>query len=844
MTLASPDPLRHVQILPNSRALLVDGQPASVGGRAFDLLVALTERADRVVTKHELMDLVWPDVIVEENNLQVQISALRRLLGPAAIATVPGRGYRFTAPLDEAAPPPAPSRAAAAPRAQASNLPSTSAALIGREADLSALARLLADARLVTVVGTGGIGKTRLVQACAADLHGQRHDGTWWVELALLPPGSNADAVAAAVARALDLRVEAGQAGVERVCSVLCDQRLLLLLDNCEHLLAGAAAFGAALLRTAPAVTLLATSQEPLHLAGEQVYRLPLLALPEDADLVHAEQYGAVALFVARARAADPRFALGEHNRAAVVDICRHLDGLPLAIELAAARVALLGVEGVRSRLGERLRLLTRARRDAAARQQTLRASLEWTLGLLDAPEQAVYRRLGVFVGGFTMELAQRVAADAAIDRWAVLDHLASLVDKSLVSVDAAEPPRYSLLESAREFALERLERHAETEATRAAHAEALRETVAHVEALYFESDAYGAAQTQLVRELDNLRAALAWARANAHSELAIALLGLSCRLWNRCGLAGTASELFSAIAGSVDAQRVPAAVEAAFWLGSVIVAPELPLPDLARAADRCIELWRDLGDTRRLAYALGWRAIVNAQRDRLDPARVDLIEAKDLERADWPHLLRAWRLAALCSVQTRAGEVEPARATRQAAIAIVRASGDHPNIQFNLRKLADADLAAGDFEALMRSSQDLIDDARAHGPLWAARLGLGYQAVALIAAGRHDEAEAAAVEALPAWRAAGWTTWLLDHLVGLAAARGQARGAAQLLGHCDRRYAEAGRPRRAAEQRAITAAIAAMRNTLDEARIAQYRAEGQALDEHSALAAALGRAA
>ncbi len=472
--------------------------------------------------------------------------------------------------------------------------------------------------------------------------------------------------------------------------------------------------------------------------------------------------------------------------------------------------MALLGVEGVRSRLGERLRLLTSARRDAAARQQTLRASLEWTLGLLDAPDQAVYRRLGVFVGGFTMALAQRVAADAAIDRWAVLDHLASLVNKSLVSVDAAEPPRYSLLESAREFALELLERCAETAATRAAHAAALRETVAQVDDLYYASDAYGAAQTQLVRELDNLRAALDWARANAHSELAIALAGLSCRLWNRCGLAGTASELFSTMAASVDAAGVPAAVEAAFRLASVVVAPEAPLPDLERAADRCIELWRGLDDTPRLAYALGWRAIVNAQRDRLDAARVDLIEAEALERSDWPHLLRAWRLVALCSVQTRAGESASARATRQAAIAIVRASGDHPNIQFNLRKLADADLAAGDVEALMRSSQDLIDDARAHGPLWAARLGQGYQAVALIAAGRLDEAAAAALEALPAWRAAGWTAWLLDHLVALAAARGQARGAALLLGHCERCYADAGRVRRAAEQRAIDGALAA----------------------------------
>ena len=845
MNLASHDRPR-LRILPERRALLVNGQPAALGSRAFDLLVALSERGERIVAKHELMDLVWPDVVVEENNLQVQISALRRLLGPDAIATVPGRGYRFTAQLDDAAPAISPVQTPPRPTPQLSNLaalPSAGAALIGRDADLHSLDALLQQARLVTLVGTGGIGKTRLALACAERLRARQADGVWFADLAQLPRDSDADAVAAAVARALDLRVDAGQAGLDRVCAVLREQRLLLLLDNCEHVLAGAATFCAALLRAAPALTLLATSQEPLHLADEQVYRPPLLALPADADLAHAEQYGAVALFVARAQAASPRFALDQHNRAGVVDLCRQLDGLPLAIELAAARVALLGVEGLRSRLGERLRLLTGARRDATTRQQTLRASLEWTQGLLGADEQAVYRRLGVFVGGFTMELAQRVAADASIDRWAVLDHLASLVDKSLVAADAADPPRYSLLESAREFALEQLERHAETAATQAAHAAALHETAAGIEALFFDSDDYGRAQTRFVHEFGNLRTALAWARQQGQYGLAVALLGRSCRLWNRCGLAGTASELFAAVAEEIATTALPPADEAAFWLGSVIVAAESPRPALALAADRCTELWRGLADARRLAHALAWRAIVQAQRDNLDAARADLAEAQTLEHADWPHLLRAWRLTALCGLHMRAGELDAARTVRQSAIALARASGDHPNLQFGLRKLADADLAAGDFDALMRSSQDLIDDARDHGPLWAGRLGQGYQAVALIAAGRLDEAEAAALEALPAWRAAGWTAWLLDHLVALAAARGQVRGAAQLLGHSDRCYTEAGRVRRAAEQHTIDAALATLRRQLDGAAIAQCRVEGAALDEPAAVSAALGRA-
>ena len=856
MTPASEAPRPRIQIRPEQRQLLIDGEPAVLGARAFDLLHSLAERSDRVVGKHELMDLVWPTVVVEENNLQVQISTLRKLLGPGAIATVPGRGYRFTATLDSSAEAPA-SRPAPPPRTPVLRLPADAGALIGRDTHLRTLASLLGDARLVTLVGTGGIGKTRLAQACAASLREQHADGVWQVELAALPRASAADAIAVAVARALDLRFEAGQANADAVAAVLRTQRLLLLLDNCEHVLEGVASLCATLLRAAPGVKLLATSQEPLNLAEEQVYRLPLLALPGDGELAQAAAFGAVALFVARARAADPRFVLDDNNRGTVVDICRHLDGLPLAIELAAARVPLLGVEGVRTRLDERLRLLVGGRRDVAARQQTLRASLEWSQSLLDAAEQAVFRRLGVFVRGFTVELAQHVAADDApgatgppqvsltppgqlIDRWAVLDHLASLVDKSLVVADASDPPRYSLLESAREFALAQLALAGETQATLAAHAAAMRAAVARVEALYFETNDYGPAQSKLVFELDNLRAALAWARAGGHDETAVALLGMSCRLWNRCGLAGTASALFAELASKVD-ERVPPALAAVFWLGMVIVAPESPPPLVIEAADRCVTLWRGLGDTRRLAYALGWRAIVNCQRERLDAARTDLAEAETLEQDSWPMLVRVRRLVALCSLHTRAAEPERARALRQQALALVRASGDHPNIQFNIRKLADADLAAGDFDALMRSSEALIEDAREHGPLWAARLGQGYRAVALIAAGRYREAAAAAREGLPAWRAAGWTGWLLDHLAWLAAAGGQHREAAQLLGFCDLLYERAGRERRAAEQRAVAAALAALRRSgASEGELEQWRKAGRVLDEDHALAAVL----
>lgn len=820
-------PMAALRLEPQRRLALLAGQPLALGARAFDLLQALAERRDRVVTKNELMDLVWPDVVVEENNLQVQISSLRKALGPNAITTVPGRGYRLTAELQT------PIAVAETPRTDKPAAPLD--ALIGRKDDLAQLATLLRSARLITLAGPGGIGKTRLALAAAAAARAEYADGVTVADLAPLPKDADAEAIAAAVARALDLRFDVGQASTQTLAFAVRHQSLLLVLDNCEHLLAGAAALTSVLLATAPGLHVLATSQEPLNLADEHVMRLPLLALPPPEDLDNAHHYGAVALFVARAVAADRRFVLTTALRAAVVDICTRLDGLPLAIELAAARVPTLGLAGLQARLDERLRLLTGGRRDAAARQQTLRASLEWSLALLTPDELSVFRSLGVFAGGFTVELAQDVANTAAIDRWDVLDLLASLVDKSLVVVDAADPPRYSLLESTRALALELLQAAGEHEAKRAAHAEAVLAALQRVDTLFYASNDYSAAQSHLLREIENLRAALAWCEERGDTAMAIALMGPSGRLWNRCGLAGEGSARFAALAPMVNDQ-VAAPNAAAFWLSMVVVAPESPPAAVVAAASAAVEAYRALEDRPRWAYALCWRAIVAGQRGELDQAARDVAATAALDEPGWPPLLRAMILLAECSLHTRRGDATRARAVREAALVLVRASGDHPNIQFNLRKLADADLAAGDFDALMRSSQALIADARDHGPAWAARLGEGYRAVALLAAGHLDEAADAARVALPAWRAAGWTGWLIDHLAWLAAARGRAALAAQLLGCADALHARVGRERRVSEHRAVEATLRLVKDTLPAHELDQWRRAGQELDEDAAL--------
>ena len=519
-----------LELQPDQRRLLADGRPVALGPRAFDVLLALAERAGQLVSKNDLLDLVWPGLVVEENNLQVQISTLRKVLGPQAIATIPGRGYRLAlAPDDasaqatksESAPPASPAGSAALP-----DFPTELPALYGRSEDVAAVRDLIRRHALVTVVGSAGIGKTRLAQAVAHELRGEFADGARLVELA---PLADPDLVGATVARALGLAVGDPHTALDLTVQALASQSLLLVLDNCEHLLEAVDRVVAALRKGAPRVHVLATSQELLRHPDEHVYRLGALALPAEVTAARAREAGAIELFAARVQALEPRFLVDEANVAAVVDICRRLDGIPLAIELAAARVPLLGVEGVRNRLDERFRLLTAGSRLALRRHQTLRAALEWSYSLLSEPEQRIFDGLGVFAGGFSLESAQRLATDAEIDEWAVLDHLGALIDKSLVIADGGSA-RYRMLETTRAFALERLAARGETLPMLRRHAEVM---LTLFERFFRDITAGGASPGELLKrlgaDLDNLRGAIHWSSGlDGDLRTAIALLGAS----------------------------------------------------------------------------------------------------------------------------------------------------------------------------------------------------------------------------------------------------------------------------------------------------------------------------
>lgn len=637
MTPEAPVTFGRFEWRPAQRCLFVDGQPAPLRARAIDVLDTLIAHRDRVVSKNELLQIVWQGLVVEENNLQVHVSALRKVLGAAHITTVPGRGYRFTAALNGTAPSTASAGSPSSATAAASRLPPEATPLIGREADLPVLAALVRANRLVSVVGPGGVGKTRLALAAARELQAEWPDGAWLVELAPVSEGSH---LPHALAQAL--QVDAGD--VQQIARQLQDRRMLLVLDNCEHVLEAAAAFVEALLGQAGASHVLVTSQEPLHLAGEQLFRTQPLAVPARGETPDPG-LGALRLFAERARAADPRFVLDAGNVAAAADVCRQLDGLPLAIELAAARVPLLGARGLAERLDERLRLLRQGTHGVPGRHRTLRAALEWSHSLLSQEERAVFRRLSVFVGGFPLELAQQVATDDVIDAWSVLDTLGALVDKSLVTVDAAETPRYRLLESARVFALEQLAASGEVDRVRRRHAQAVCAFFVQAAEQRFGEDGHATLAEYMARttaDVDNARAALAWTEQSADWTTAVTLAGAAAPAFRQLGLTIEIGHRMQALAPHAD-DAVPPAHASFFW-GMLKVAGLLmgmTTREMIACAQRAVDLSRRSGSRHRLLDALYMLGMGLAGEGRFDDARSVSHEMKGLDRPGDPPRLR-----------------------------------------------------------------------------------------------------------------------------------------------------------------------------------------------------------
>ncbi len=764
-----------------------------------------------------------------EHDVSRLIASLDALLGP------------------KAPPLPAPADAREAP---SSNLPRQLTSFVGRADDVAEIAALIERSALVTLVGAGGAGKTRCAVQVGAALLDGLGDGVWFVDLA---PLSDPTLVTGATALALGVPESPNRSPLDTVLAYLKRKRLLLVLDNCEHVIAEVRTVASAILRGCPDVRILATSREALGIAGEEVYRLPSLAVPPPNAVTAAEiaRCGAVELFVDRARSAEKRFTLTDENAPSVAEICRRLDGIPLALELAAARIKMLSPQQLAQRLDERFRVLTGGDRSALPRQQTMRALIDWSYDLLTEAEKAIFRRLSIFAGGFTLETASAVCADDALDELAVLDLLTSLADKSLVQSELRDTgTRYRLLESTRQYASEKLMAAGEHEAVARAHASACLALAERLDRSWEVTPNYEwLAQAQ--PELENWRAALEWALGSG-GDVHLGQQLASVLHWGRRGLAPDGRRWVRLAQASVDAQTDPAIATA---LDMAQGALDLSLnlhTDAYAIAQRALDRHRELDDPLGNAQAKRLAGAALASLGRCSEGELLLEEALAAFRRLGARKSAAGTLESLGIARSLVDDVAGARtryAEARAAAVQIGADGLMASVTLNL---AELEFRNGDAFAAIRFAGEAVAGFRAGNNALAVAVVLCNMAMYLVALGRYDEARSSAREALPTLRDAQdgvQVSLVLQHLAAIAALRPigdpeapqQARlRAARLVGYVDARMASLGARRYDTDQREQDRVLSALRDALGEVRLPELMAAGRNWTEDQAVAQAL----
>jgi predicted ATPase/class 3 adenylate cyclase/DNA-binding CsgD family transcriptional regulator len=610
------------------------------------------------------------------------------------------------------------------------HLPVQLTSFVGRDSEMNELRQLFADNRVVTLTGAGGVGKTRLAIQVAAAMAGEFGGGVWYVDLA---PITDPELVGVTVARALGLPDQPGRSTMDTVLRFVRDRQMLVVLDNCEHLLDASAELVVALLSGALRLTLLATSREAIGVAGEVSWRVPSLSLDGEA----------IDLFADRARHARPDFTVTDDNAAAVGEICARLDGVPLAIELAAARVRALSLPEILDSLHDRFRLLTGGARTAVRRQQTLRASVDWSHALLTQPERVLFRRLAVFFGGFDLDAAQAVAGGGDLERYQVLDQLTLLVDKSLVMADnTGDRTRYRLLETVRQYTLEKLGESGEADAVRSRHRDYYTALAAVLDAPAGRD--YERRLEQANIEIDNLRAAFGWSRENSDIELALALASSLQPLWQARGRLREGLAWFDTVLADDNAQHVEvtAVMRTRALADRALLAILMGAPDSLDQAQQALAMAREVNDPALLARALtacGFTAVAQ------NVAGPYFAEAIGLTRA----LGDPWRLSQILGWQARgavvAGDPIAVRAAAEEGRDLAEAIGD----RFASRRcrwcLGVAQVFKGDLAGAVAQFAAVAAEAEAAHDVFHTAQSLAVQGFALAFQGETGAARAAA---------------------------------------------------------------------------------------------------
>jgi predicted ATPase/DNA-binding winged helix-turn-helix (wHTH) protein len=690
----------------DERRLLRSGTPVPLEPRTFDVLVALVENAGHLVTKNELFDCVWGKVIVEEAALQVQVSALRKILGRDAIRTVTGHGYRFVVDLARDAPTAFEAGSVAGPR---HNVPHPLTSFIGRESEIAELKSLLKTTRLLTLMGAGGCGKTRLAIEMAQSTLEQFPDGAWHVELASL---ADPELVEQTVGTVFRIKEVPGKSRTTALTDHLAPKNLLLVLDNAEHVLATCAGLIGTVLSQCPTVTILVTSREALRIPGEMTYRVPSLSVPHQGqDTTHDQIIGceSVRLFVERAHLVRPHFAITLQNMRAVASICRGLDGIPLAVELAAARVRSMTAEEIEQRLDQRFSLLTSGSRIALPRHRTLQAMIDWSHDLLSRPEQALLCRVSIFSGGWTLQAAEYVCADQEIDRSNVLPVLSSLVDKSFVIADEFEgATRYRLLETVRQYAWHRLRERGGEAHWQRRHLAHFVEVAKGFEPLLLTFGQHSAL-AKVETEHDNLRVALAWS-CSAEGD-ASAGLNLAASVWRFWWNRGYLAEGRAYLAGVLARAPIEVSVSrvSAFHGAGVLAWVQSDFPAARNFAEECVAMSRQIGDRQRTAAALRLLGTIASEQGDQLPARDLFRECLAINRESGDRRAIAASLNMLAKLSKNLRDIPEAQTLHEQALALRRELGDRWGIAASLANLAGLARIRGDFPAARTLAEESL---------------------------------------------------------------------------------------------------------------------------------------
>lgn len=714
------------------------------------------------------------------------------------------------------------------------NLPLQLTSFFGREEEVEQIESALGAARLVTLVGSGGVGKTRLSLQAGADLLEMFHDGVWFVDLAVVRGDA---AVPRAIAEVVHAQQDLESEPLSAIVTALRSKQLLLILDNCEHVIAAAASAVEVILRGCPSLRVLATSREGIGIAGERIIRVPSLATPAPATVFSAAgalRYGAVALFVDRAQAVNEAFALTDENYELVLELCRRLDGIALAIELAAARLKALSLQQLATRLNERFRLLTGGSRTALARQQTMRALIDWSYDLLGEAERTAFRRSAVFAGSFSLDAASSICSNQQGDAWDVVDVLVSLVEKSMITCElAGSEQRYRLLESARQYALERLTASGEEDGVRERHAAYFRDLSIESESRYFSAP-LKLWLASVDPEADNVRTALQWTIEKDDWENAAAISGAFLWYWTHGKQLTIPIKTLQGILAH--GESLTRRSLARCWYALSYLLGQAGDENGSRAAaEKALDIAEREGDRVALAHALICQASA-AFMDFTFDGEAAFIRAIDIFSELGNQRMAGvgmGRRARSLGVRFRLEEAMP---LYERAYSTARIAGDDRTCAQVLNNLAETAFNQDNPQLALRYAGEALEYATAarHEPLM--RVTYANMAIYLLHEGMLDDALDRARLSLHLardLRSNVAVSLLAPHFAGIAAERGQFETAALLLGHflpAFKAYYGQDRELELTERNLCARILERLRSRLDAARLARLTENGAML--------------